>query len=444
MKQLDWDLVFFLKEFQENLRTHDLVEISLLNKLIREKSKKTVFSGIKLGDSILQRLTDIDSNEEELFKDAPDSGYSLEYFKSTVIDPFVNNLIAEVDVFSPYLNSLKFDNLLGTACYLMPLAFHFNHLVNLKFCDCTVDIKDFKHLMDKLTSLESLVIYNLKMLKLFDYGPIQSKIIIPSTLKFLSVSRLYIDNASQYSTHYEYFYDNGLLDSSEVYFIPPKHYPNLKKLQLDYVGDTIEYIFEFLTLNPQIVFVKLPLRNLYSNCIKALHENNNVKQLIIDPCSFDDDVELAASVTVLKSLHSLHLTKVYSRSHSKLLDIFSAFSAIRKLEIDLADYDRFFIARILKKLTRLKLLIIKTGVFYTLDINLTMYSNIEALKLNIKTDNETSYYLPSPPKRIQSISISSGALYKKNFASLKEAYKNNRYWKIYLVGELIKCKALKD
>ncbi|KXN67449.1 hypothetical protein CONCODRAFT_19610 [Conidiobolus coronatus NRRL 28638] len=444
MKQLDWDLVFILEEFQEKLRTFDLVKISLLNKVIRKKLKKTVFSSIKFGDVILQRLANTNSNEEELFKDTPDSGYNIEYLKNSVIDPFVKELDAEVDVFSPYLNSLKFDSLLGTACFLMPLAFHFNQITSLKFYDCTVDLRDFKHLMDRLTNLEVLVLYSSKMLKLLDYGPIENEIIIPPTLKYLSASRLYIDNASRYSSPHEYFYDNGILDSSEVFFVPPKHYPGLKKLHLDYDGDTTEYILEFLISNPQIACVKLPLRDLYSNGIKALYENNNINQITIDPCNFDDDLPFTASVPILKSLHSLHLTKVYNRSHSKLLDIFNAFSAIRKLEINLSDYDRFFMAQILEKLTQLKLLVIKTGIFYTLDINLAIYSNIEVLKLHINTDNETSYYLPSPPMKIKSISISSGKMYKENFNSLKEAYKNNPHWKIDLIGEVISCNALKD
>ncbi|KXN67448.1 hypothetical protein CONCODRAFT_10496 [Conidiobolus coronatus NRRL 28638] len=403
MKHLKWDFIFILSEFQEHLTTLDLIEVSLLNGFIRGKLIKTIFSDIGLGGTILQRLPDIDFNDKDLFKDTPDRGYNLPYLKNSIVEPFLSELIEEVTVFSPHVNSLKFDSLQGTACFLMPLASQFNQLTSLKFYDCTLDLRDFKQLMDRLTSLESLVLLQ--------------------------------------SNPYEFIFDHGITDFRGVFLIPPKCYQSLKKLQLEYTVDTNEYVLEFLSSNPQLLCVILPLKHLNSDGIKVLSENNNLNQIIIDPCYFNQNAQLSAGVPIINSLKSLHLTNIFQNSYSKLYEIVSSFSTIRILKIDLVDYDTQFIANILSKLTQVKSLMIKAEYLYLYDINLDIYDNIEVLKLDICADDKTLYKLPSPPTNLKYISILSGVEYKENFNYLKDNH-NCSHWEIKLTGEVIICKAI--
>jgi hypothetical protein len=443
MKHLKWDFIFILKEFQEQLIILDLVEVSLLNRFVREKLSKTILSDIELGGTILGRLPDIDLNDKDLFKDTPDRGYNLPYLKNSIVDPFVSELIEEANGFSTYVNSLKFDNLQDTACFLMPLAFHFNQLTSLKFYDCIVDLRDFKNLMDKLVNLEILVLYNSKMLKFLDYGSIESEIVIPSTLKFLSLSHLYIDTISLQSNPYEYIFDHGITDNRGVFLIPPKCYQSLKKLQVEYSTDTKDYVLEFLSSNPQLSCVILPLKYLYLDSIKVLSENNNIHRIVIDPCYFKDNSQSNVSVPILNSLKSLHITNLFHNSYSKLYEIVNSFSAIRTLKIDLVDYDDQFIANILDKLTQVQSLTIKADYLHVYDIDLDMYTNIEVLDLNINADEKTLYKLPSPPTKINFINILSGVEHRENFSYLKDNYSCS-LWEIKLNGEAIRCKAIKN
>jgi hypothetical protein len=443
MKHLRWDFIFILNEFQEQLRILDLVEVSLLNKFIRIKLKKIIFSRVELGKSIFKILPffRIDWSDNLIFKDVSYRRLSSPYLMSTIIQPSINELIDEVRELSHYLYTLKFSNIYGAAYFLMPLALNFNHLTSLKFYESTVDQGDFKHLMDNLTSLEILVLYKSKLLKQLGYEPIESEIVVPSSLKYLAITYLYIDSIGLQNNPYKYIFHNCMIDSREVVLFPPKYYQRLKKLQLEYAADKAEYILEFLSLNPQLTCIILPLKILYLNGIKVLAENNNVNKLIVDPCYIEEDAHLNAKVPILSSLYSLHITKVLSRSHSKILEIITAFSAIRKLEIDLIDYDSQFIANLVDKLTQLKSLTVRAEFLHLNNIDLFIYSNIEALKLNINAEENIFYKLPSPPMKIKSIFIASGTEYKQNFKFLKDHY-NCSHWEIRLVGEVASCKAL--
>jgi hypothetical protein len=446
MKLIKWDYIFILIEFIEQLIILDLAEVSLLNKFIREKLMSVIFSKAELNNIIFKTLpfSNIVLTNKLIFSDIKDRRYNdLSYLKSTIIEPSVNELINQVNTFSSYSKSLKFYNLYGSAYFLMPLAFHFNQLAYLTFYNCVVDLYDFKELMIKLGNLESLVLYDLRLLKLLDYGPIESEVLIPTSLKFLSVSHLNIDTASVHNSQQEHFFDTGITTNRDVYLIPPKHYPSLKKFQIDYANDITQYVIVFLSLNPQLTCVSLPLKNLYLNVIELLSVGNSIEQLTINTCYFDDGIQSDDNIPVLQSLSSLHITMVHTRVIPKVYSIIDAFLETRNLEIDLVDYDIEFITNMVGNLPQLKSLIIRTDILSINDINLEIYEHIDVLKLYIHTDKETFYKLPSQPAKAKFISITSGARFIENYNYLKDTY-NESNWEIKLIKEVINCKVKKD
>ncbi|KXN67436.1 hypothetical protein CONCODRAFT_10483 [Conidiobolus coronatus NRRL 28638] len=145
-KNIEWEKALILFEFQRCLDKPKLLEISLLNRYLREKLKKTIFKVVKINFSNAYKFPDYFvpgrfEIEQENLTDLEKSN-----IKSSRIDPSVTKLTSEIDKYSVYFKSLEFIDLDNAGYFVIPIIDSFSHLSSLNIRKCYINLSVFNKL----------------------------------------------------------------------------------------------------------------------------------------------------------------------------------------------------------------------------------------------------------------------------------------------------------
>ncbi|KXN67717.1 hypothetical protein CONCODRAFT_167194 [Conidiobolus coronatus NRRL 28638] len=442
LKNIKWREIFILQEFKCYLSNSDFIEISTLNQFLREKLRQQVLYKVKLNPEFLLQFPnyfyrkefDIESEFDKELETIPN-------FQSNRIDPFMTDLIRVLNSFDSDLLQIEFDRLYRPGYYIVPCVSKFGHLTGLSICDCELELKGFNKFIQELDKLEYLSIKNIEFLILAEENPLNPETFLPNTLKELELGYMNLKKVYYNNTPYEYlFYDrSGFLDSN--HHITAQKLPNLKKLKVSMDSTYISSYFpSLMDLNPQLKQLAIPCYYLSSSAVKPLSNAGNLNELHI---AFKTDYNefRRFDFMPLESVNSLSIKLIPSSQYRKVYTLVNLCQKITKFNASLDSYSDEFIKRVLKKLDHLKTIELEIKDFTLEEFDLSIFSNMESLKLNITSNEMIRYKLPEQLFNLKSIKITSNN-YKDCFNFMLEEYSNSPTWNIKLLGKAIRCRAI--
>ncbi|KXN67442.1 hypothetical protein CONCODRAFT_167373, partial [Conidiobolus coronatus NRRL 28638] len=424
-----WEFIFIFKEVHQYISNDVIIKLSLLNKYLREKLKSRVFNRILINGYNLSHLENSFESNRYGFENIPKRNLeTMLNFKSTNIDPFVTGIIKVLNPLAEYFESITYFNLDRLGYYVIPITLNFSSLSNLNIGVCCLDVKDLNRLMRKLDKLQKLTLFQLDLIKSPDEELNEHEIKFSPTLKELYLGHNYVSSNNLPNAPYEFLVKySGSIDRREFY-LTPQHLPNLEKFELIGVIEDSCYITNLLTLTPKLSNLILPIQNYSIRVMEVLSENSDINQLNLK-FNFQDKLFLLdKKLPVLNSLHDLILTFIIRPDqYLQIYQLIEAFPNLTKLELELEYFEFEFIAKLLSKLTKLKVLKLQIFAYYNYIIDLTLFSEVEFLKFDNYSKSKTIYKLPDANGKLKT-------------AILPLKNRNNNY-KVELVNELDKINA---
>ncbi|KXN67432.1 hypothetical protein CONCODRAFT_19599 [Conidiobolus coronatus NRRL 28638] len=421
----------------------ELLEISLLNRLLREKLNSKIFYSIEFNDLQLCQLPGYFAREILAHESQPLINLkATANFKTDRIDPFVTELINQVSILSPYFKSIGFFDLGRAGNFIIPLAHNFLHITSLKIDDCIMKLKDFNQLIPKLDKLEFLYLIDCRFMKLLNEGPIEHEAHLPPSLKELHISTIYLITNGALSNSYDLLFNYDISIEEEEFYLTSHRISSIKKLELCSSDNDDKFICSFLSKNPQLTHIKLPLSNFIPETIKILSENDNIEHMNIDLFYVDVDYSEDSALPKLSSLTSLSMPFISKNEYTRVLQIIDTCPNLTKLDLEIANYSSEFISTVLDKLKKLKWFKLIITNFNRSELDFSLFSNIETLKFASVNKRSIPFKFPSPPMKLKSITILSGAQYIENSNYLSDPSINNVYWKFKIKGDAMICRAV--
>jgi hypothetical protein len=439
LKTIKWHDLFILHEFQQYLTRNDFIEISILNKVLRQKLKHIIFYSIEINEEFLRSLPNY--FRQFSFMRLKMSKRELQAnlnFKSEKIDPFISELVKRIDTFANYLKYLKLSGIAQSGYYIIPSITASNNLTSLSLSNIVVNMGDFYSLLPKLEKLECLDLEELRLIRLLDEEIIEHGAPISSTLKELSISGIYINSTDTPNFPYKFVFDGYLSFRENTFYFKLNHHPNLKKFKLYSTIYSIEFVLDFLALNTQLTDIRLPVEYFTTEYINILSNSNNINSIHIDTNDVDANFFTGQNFVQLNSLNSLTITLPNKYRYIRVYDIIYICPNLTKLDIAVTTYTSEFITKILKKLKLLKILKLKVQNISSEVIDLNIFSNVEIVRMDVKEYRTIHYTLPKPPMKFKSITFSLSPLNDDSFNLMRQRYKNDPNWKITLSNSYMK------
>jgi hypothetical protein len=361
-------------------------------------------------------------------------------FKATNLDPFIKKVIEEMSNYSAYFTSLSLNNLDKLCYYFIPSIYIFNNLTKLKITQCTVSAKDFSVLMMKLNKLECMELNDLTFAMAEHEEFAEGNIILPSSLKELTHGLGTILSTTLPSNPYKFLYDNTIFAATEFFYLS-QYLPNLKNLKLTAFFSVTTNINKFLTLNPQLTHLSLPIDNIDTEIVKTLSKYN-IKHLDLSLIHYFTIPPIQPGIYFLKSVTSLTIPFIKQIGYPALKKLFPLFPNLTKLAFKVRNYNVEYFTEIAANTDKLEHVIVDIDDYITEDIDLTMFHNVNQLKIQILDSSKILYKLPSPPANLKSVTICTDMQYLKSYNYMKEKYMDNSDWSIKLSHKTIHCTRL--
>ncbi|KXN67712.1 hypothetical protein CONCODRAFT_10163, partial [Conidiobolus coronatus NRRL 28638] len=251
-KRIKWDVLFLLREFKYYLSRGEFIEISSLNQLLREKLKYKVLYKVRFNLDFLFQFPNYFYLEKfEIENELDDELEAIKNFQCSRIDPFIDELVKDLNSFDLNLKQIEFDTLYRQGYFIIPLVSNFTHLSSLSIYDCDLELKSFNKLISKLEKLEFLYLNRVEFVVLAEEWHLDYETLLPNSLKELEIGYMNLRKEYYKNAPYNFLLNNTGEYMMEQYYIPPQRLPNLKKLSLSM--DTkfyINYFGNLLDLNP--------------------------------------------------------------------------------------------------------------------------------------------------------------------------------------------------
>ncbi|KXN66932.1 hypothetical protein CONCODRAFT_87232 [Conidiobolus coronatus NRRL 28638] len=403
---------------------------------------KKIFYSVRIHLNHLRQIPSYFGNNN-LIKEIS-SVENLEYiknFKISTIDPFVNGIIDEIFPLASYSKHLLMLSLEATSYFIFPSICVFTQLTSLKIVNCTVGFKDFIMLISNLNCLERLDIYELKLLKLSNEVHQEDEILLPATLKEISFYDINLSATDLISTPYEFVFKYNKFMDEEEFYLPAQYLPNLKRFQLHFFSGDLNYIPKFLSFNPQLPEFTLAFCNFTVDTIKTLAEGESIKKLTINLNYDDHDIFNNVNLPYLYSLSTLHILYIGRKEYDSMHLLINSCPNLTKLYLMLKIYDSNFLTSILDNLRILKSFKLSTEITSDEELDLTIFSKLQILKLISRSNSKIFVKLPSSPLVLKLIVLSFDN-YIDNFNAMMGTYKDSSSWNIKLIGKDIICRVV--
>ncbi|KXN67708.1 hypothetical protein CONCODRAFT_10159 [Conidiobolus coronatus NRRL 28638] len=442
IKNIKWDEIFTLYEFKSYLVRSQFIELSLLNKLLREKLKQKIFYKVIFNHDFLLQFPDYFYPQEfDIVSGFGDESETILNFQINRIDPFIAGLIRGLNNFSSHLKRIEFDRLLRSGYFIVPLASNFTYLSNLSICDCELDLKFFNKLVLKLDKLEFLSMKNLQFLVLDEEWPLDSETLLPQSLKELELGNMRLRKTDLHKNPYKFLFidKNGFMNG--YYYAPPQCLPNLKHLIISKDTDFYsDYVPNLLNLNPHLTRITFPCYYLSSNTVKSLSAISSINEMQIE-FKYDNYEFRNFDIIPLASVDILSIKSIPASHHRKVYTLISLCPNLTKLYAYFEYYSDGFIEGMLSILGQLKAIELEIFYFSNAEFDLSIFSNIETLKLDIDSDQIIHYKLPVQLSKLKLIKLASNN-YSGCFDLMLKNYKNSSIWSVKLIGQDIICRAI--
>jgi hypothetical protein len=328
---IQWELVFLIHEFKKCLFLKDIIELSLLSKMLRIKLKPLIFTCIELN---LKKL----SNRRSCFVDKEDQlpvinrtiiekflNFSLvsnneDDFKVTKIDPFINSIESEFSTNCQYSKVIRLVNLGKPCFYIFPLISFFNNLTQLKVVKCNISIKDFNTCTDGLKNIEILELVNAEFIEIVEGKSIIKGIKLPDSIKELSWFDNIVASSFNQSSAYD-FLSKRILMSSTKFDPPAANFPELKRLKYPFNARHPRFLIAFLQNNPQLASISLPFDNINNSHLKYLSINTTITEFWLDfkNISLLGQMSLYPTLPCIKTLVLLNFNMIQYESVRNLI-----------------------------------------------------------------------------------------------------------------------------
>ncbi|KXN67710.1 hypothetical protein CONCODRAFT_10161 [Conidiobolus coronatus NRRL 28638] len=438
IKYIKWDEIFILYEFKTYLARSEFIELSLLNKLLREKLKHKVFYKLNIDDDFLLQFPNyFYQNEFDIENELNDELETVKKFQSSRIEPFITDLIRVFDTFGLHLKQIEFDRLYRPGYFIIPVVGNFTQLSSLSIYNCELELKIFIKFMTKLCKLEYLSIKNLQFLALYEEWPLDSEALLPQTLQVLELGNMRLRKTDLHKDPYRFLIDNsGFMN--DYYYIPPQHLRNLKHLIItEDIAYYSGYIPKFLDLNQHLTRITFPCYYLSSSIVKSLSTINRVNEIQI-VFKYDSYQLRNFDIMPLDSVHVLSIESIPSGHYPKVYILINLFPKLTRFHASFDYFEGKFIEILAAKLGHLNSIELEIQYFSSEEFDLSIFSNIETLKLDIYSRKGIGYKLPAHSSKLKLIKIASNNCIE-SFNIMLESYKNSSIWNIKLLGKFIIC-----
>jgi hypothetical protein len=185
--EINWLNIITNREFQSNLSSYFLKEISMVSKLARDRLKPAIFKNLKLNlDNIKfnSNIISIAYNNRFVYLRR---GYKyLSKENSLSIEDSLNDFIIELNYIGKYTKSLHYYLNSNAGYYLYSLTNAFDNLTELKIFSCKVPFVAFADIGKNLPNLNRLELECADLIKSATDVIIESDIIFPSNLFYLN------------------------------------------------------------------------------------------------------------------------------------------------------------------------------------------------------------------------------------------------------------------
>jgi hypothetical protein len=438
VKNTKWDGIFTLYEFNSYLAKGEFIEIISLNKLLREKLKHKVFYKINISHKFLLDFPNYIYYKKFDIKKEPDVELqTTKNFQNNIIDPFITDLIKGLNTFCSHLKQIEFSELFRSGYFIVPLVSNFNNLTSLSISECELDLKIFNDFILKFYKLEFLSIKYLMFLTLNEEWPLVSQTLLPQTLKELELGSIRIMETDLHKSLCEFLNEESWF-VCDCYYIPVQHLPYLKHLIITKdIAYNRDYIPNILKLNPQLTCVTFPCYYLSPNVIESLSVASNINEIQI-VFKYDNYRLRDFDIMPLDSVNTLSIKSIPSSHFHKVYTIIELFPKITKFYASFGYFDNVFFAIFITDLKYLKNIELEIDYYSDEELDLSILSNIETLKLDFSYRKTIRYKLPTQPSNLKLIKITSKN-YLESFNFMLEDYKGSSIWNITLLGEIISC-----
>jgi hypothetical protein len=441
IKKLKYESVLIFTEIWQYLSIQDLIEVSLVNRYLRTKLVGRILAEINLTYYHLSQLPNYFNNRAIEKNESIDEDIKLN-FKHYKIDPFVNELVNEMKGYSRYFKSFEFFDLARDGYFIVPLTLNFANLTTLKICECMLDLENFNEVLKRLDKLKMLELFNISLFKQPGEIAAIKEAILPSSLKALYLSNIYLYTTDFTKYPYKFLFDFTVEFEEEYYYLPLQRTPNLEEFELYETTYDEEYLSKFLELNPQLSKLRLPFSSFTYKTISTLSKSNRLKYLTIDFSYYYGGNFNIIDLPLLDSVNSLFVFSTRARDCNHINSVIRVLPNITKVKLITEEFDQVFISYMLNLCKQLKFFNLKVGKFKFNNLDLSIFSKVEGLKLCFTANNAIKYSLPESSMKLKSLYISSDKYYKESYDLLKETYKSDYDWKIKLIGRSISCRVV--
>ncbi|KXN67431.1 hypothetical protein CONCODRAFT_10479 [Conidiobolus coronatus NRRL 28638] len=436
-QKIHWELVFFIREFKEYVDINDLIELSLTSKLIRLKLSSTLFSCIEFNNQNLSMRSNYFANEEDKWQMKNRSimkkfkSYSKRVFdrnsefKSSIIDPFVNDIQLELGAYQEHVKEIKFLSLEKPCYYIFPISQIFTSLTKLTLFDVYINLNGFINAMKALENLKKLNL-NLVAFEKLSRSVSYNEDIFSQSLSELNIDNCTISSSMLPNKPLKYLFDMNLEHSQFAIQFKPSFLPNLKALSLKSNDFPSYYINLWLAMNPHLLDIRFNIVNPREIELDLIAQNNTLQSLEIEFLLHEYYIT-SLDTPLLISIQYLNIRKIRARCPIVKELIFSC-PNITKLELELMYYNEEYITDLESRLHNLKSLSLNLCELTETKFKIPKLVHTNCLNIILSTNSVEEFILPSE-NNLLIISIS--YTYKVvDIAEFREIHKFYANWNI--------------
>jgi hypothetical protein len=417
MKDLNWELIFKLKEFRAYYNSWDLNELSMTCKKFRNLLNSAVFKNFNYiayvkANGYKSFKTEVAEEEEEIDESNNTRNDNLDFAMCILprdpnykpdISNCINPYLPLSDEYIESKNQFKSDlknyhtqpkqlGLYSSKDYyylLHDIPDVFSKLSTLTITYSHLTVESLQHLLDNLTYLEN---FELTRCYLFQYSPekIQTPINWPTSLIKMKIS----DNFASFvedKLNPIRLYTGEITNASSTYLrLTPKHLPKLIDLECKVFGpdSEIEYLNTFLKLNSQIKYLKIGGGDLRKKTFDIFKSYENLTHLELSYLGYELSESDLNEFPILSRISHLYvlLRGDAENLHQLILKFPNLTSCL--IEAIYGDFDQFY--DICIKLPKIKSLRLKqhSSWGHPIEVKLPKIDNLAGIEFSLHSFSE--------------------------------------------------------
>ncbi|KXN64683.1 hypothetical protein CONCODRAFT_14120 [Conidiobolus coronatus NRRL 28638] len=459
IKQIKWESILTIPEFNNLLNIYSLKELSLLCKSFRLKLVAKLFETIQLdgekfasylksgnydlicGYFSLRNYPVYYSKDGELRRK-----FNRKSYEGLAVGNKVKKIELKLGKFKYHVKSFRLDCLDRAGYYLLPTLNIFPNLTTLNLTYCTISLDKFSELLSNLKKLNCLELYYISFAVLPTQEPTLNNLKFPQKLEKLIIFGLYYIKIAEAQTAFDFLFENLEDEILAEAILPPTHILSLKNF--DYYGydRNDNGLNRFLENNYQLEYLSLESNFIDSRKLELISKSSKLKKLTI---RCEEQVHHSLNFSALTSITKLRFYNVTQEYLSNLEIICLSCTNLNNLKLifDIAYEDvpqtiSIIIARIISKSNYLSAFGLSLRGDYQTVVNFTELNNVTSVRIQASLD--FLYYLDfANSERLSKVEFywkDIGFDVEISYNELKVKFDNYNNWRFIYGDGLIKGK----